>query len=68
MICIFLASQTVTIPVTGVTLATQGGKTITPLKTTNPNQLRHLQIQQQQILAQKKLAGQKLSIAQVKYW
>ncbi|KAJ8964537.1 hypothetical protein NQ314_004832 [Rhamnusium bicolor] len=58
------ATQTVTIPVSGVTLATQG-KTITPtLKPTNPNQLRHLQIQQQ-LLAQKKLSGQKLSIAQV---
>ncbi|KAJ8955138.1 hypothetical protein NQ318_009031 [Aromia moschata] len=56
-------TQTVTIPVTAVTLAAQG-KAITPtLKTTNPNQLRHFQIQQQ-LLAQKKL-GQKLSIAQV---
>ncbi|XP_074029357.1 domino helicase isoform X2 [Leptinotarsa decemlineata] len=57
-------SQTVTIPVTGVALTPQG-KTLTPtLKTTNANQLRHLQIQQQ-LLAQKKLSGQKLSIAQV---
>ncbi|KAJ8986042.1 hypothetical protein NQ317_013927, partial [Molorchus minor] len=56
-------SQTVTIPVTAVTLTTQG-KGITPsLKTGNQSQLRHFQIQQQ-LIAQKKLGGQKL-IAQV---
>ncbi|XP_060528585.1 helicase domino isoform X2 [Cylas formicarius] len=58
-------TQTVTIPVTGVTLNTSGAKTIVPtFKTGSPQQLRHIQIQQQ-LLAQKKIAGQKLSIAQV---
>lgn len=57
-----LVTQTVTIPVSGVL---SQGKTVNPtLKTTNTNQLRHLQLQQQ-IIAQKKLTGQKLSIAQV---
>lgn len=58
-------SQTVTIPVTGVTLTTPGAKTIAPpIKCTTP-QFRQMQIQQQ-LLAQKRLAaGQKLSIAQV---
>lgn len=35
------------------------------MKPTNATQLRQLHLQQQQILAQKKLAGQKLSFAQV---
>ncbi|KAL1491858.1 hypothetical protein ABEB36_012391 [Hypothenemus hampei] len=58
------ANQTVTIPVTGVTLATPGAaKAIAPsFKHTTPQQLR-----QMQLLAQKKLTaasgGQKLSIA-----
>lgn len=62
------ATQTVTIPVSGVTLAASGAKAIAPsLKPTTAQQLRHMQIQQQ-LLAQKKLAaaaasGQKLSIA-----
>ncbi|CAG9760112.1 unnamed protein product [Ceutorhynchus assimilis] len=60
-------THTVTIPVSGVTLATPGAKAITPLKQATTHQLRQMQIQQQ-ILAQKKLAaavassGQKLSI------
>ncbi|CAG9863848.1 unnamed protein product [Phyllotreta striolata] len=57
-------TQTVTIPVTGVALSASGKNLATTLKTTNPAQLRQLQLQQQ-LLAQKKLAGQKLSIAQV---
>ncbi|ENN70317.1 hypothetical protein YQE_12828, partial [Dendroctonus ponderosae] len=62
------ATQTVTIPVSGVTLAASGAKAIAPsLKPTTAQQLRHMQIQQQ-LMAQKKLAaaaaasGQKLSI------
>ncbi|KAG5881999.1 hypothetical protein JTB14_028600 [Gonioctena quinquepunctata] len=49
--------------VTGVALTAQGKTLTSNLKTSNANQLRHLQIQQQ--LAQKKLSGQKFSIAQV---
>ncbi|RZC41720.1 hypothetical protein BDFB_008668, partial [Asbolus verrucosus] len=57
-------TQTVTIPVSGVTLA-NAGKTITPtLKAANTQHLRQFQIQQQ-LLAHKKLSGQKLNIAQV---
>lgn len=54
------------IPVTAVTLGT-AVKALTPtLKTTTPQQLRQLQIQQQQLLAQKKLVNQKITgIAQV---
>lgn len=40
------------------------GKNLTPTLKTNANQIRQLQLQQQ-LLAQKKLSGQKLSIAQV---
>lgn len=60
-------SQTVTLPVTGVTLATASGKSITPtVKTATSQQIQQMQIRQQ-LLAQKKLAAnaQKLSIAQV---
>lgn len=57
------ATQTVTIPVTGVALSASG-KNLTPTLKTNANQIRQLQLQQQ-LLAQKKLSGQKLSIAQV---
>ncbi|XP_019771668.2 helicase domino isoform X2 [Dendroctonus ponderosae] len=65
---VLAATQTVTIPVSGVTLAASGAKAIAPsLKPTTAQQLRHMQIQQQ-LMAQKKLAaaaaasGQKLSI------
>uniref|UniRef100_A0A6P7G1I3 Helicase domino-like isoform X1 n=1 Tax=Diabrotica virgifera virgifera TaxID=50390 RepID=A0A6P7G1I3_DIAVI len=58
------ATQTVTIPVTGVSLSAQGKNLAPSLKTTNANQLRQFHLQQQ-LLAQKKLSGQKLSIAQV---
>ncbi|XP_076250256.1 domino helicase [Rhynchophorus ferrugineus] len=58
------ATQTVTIPVTGVTL-TQGAKTIAPpLKCTTPQQFRQMQIQQQ-LLTQKKMAGTQKLITQV---
>ncbi|XP_068897881.1 helicase domino [Tenebrio molitor] len=57
-------TQTVTIPVSGVTLA-NAGKTITPtIKATNAQHIRQFQIQQQ-LLAHKKLTTQKLNIAQV---
>lgn len=60
-----LGTQTVSIPVTAVTLGT-AVKALTPtLKTTTPQQLRQLQVQQQ-LLAQKKLVNQKITgIAQV---
>ncbi|XP_022917364.2 helicase domino isoform X2 [Onthophagus taurus] len=58
-------TQTVTIPVTGVTLgqvkALAPGATI---KTSTPQQIRHIQFQQQ-MLAQKKIFNQKIGIAQV---
>ncbi|XP_056644553.1 helicase domino isoform X1 [Diorhabda sublineata] len=57
-------TQTVTIPVTGVALSNQGKNIQSTLKTTNATQFRQLQLQQQ-LLAQKKLNAQKLSIAQV---
>lgn len=53
-----------TIPVSSVTL-TNAGKTITPaLRAANTHNFRQLQFQQQ-LLSHKKLAGQKLNIAQV---
>ncbi|CAH0554967.1 unnamed protein product [Brassicogethes aeneus] len=56
-------TQTVTIPVTGVTLATPG-KSITPtLKMANSQQLRQLQMQH--LMKQNKLNPQKLSVAQI---
>ncbi|XP_049823552.1 helicase domino isoform X3 [Aethina tumida] len=56
-------TQTVTIPVTGVTLGTPG-KNITPtLKMTNNQQFKHLQMQQ--LIQNKRLNPQKLNIAQV---
>lgn len=60
-----VGTQTVSIPVTAVTLGT-AVKALTPtLKTTTPQQLRQLQIQQQQLLAQKKLNQKITGIAQV---
>lgn len=60
---LFPGTQTVTIPVTGVTLGTPG-KNITPtLKMTNNQQLKHLQMQQ--LIQNKRLNPQKLNIAQV---
>ncbi|XP_044271638.1 helicase domino isoform X1 [Tribolium madens] len=57
-------TQTVTIPVSGVTIA-NSGKTVTPtIKAANTQQIRQFQIQQQ-LLAHKKLGTQKLNIAQV---
>ncbi|XP_031350086.1 helicase domino isoform X2 [Photinus pyralis] len=59
-------TQTVTIPVTGVTIGGAPVKaTLAPgIKTTTPPQIRHLQLQQQ-LLAQKKLMNQKIGITQV---
>ncbi|KAK5645453.1 hypothetical protein RI129_006753 [Pyrocoelia pectoralis] len=59
-------TQTVTIPVTGVTIGgTPVKATLAPgIKTTTPPQIRHLQLQQQ-LLAQKKLMNQKIGITQV---
>ncbi|KYB25569.1 hypothetical protein TcasGA2_TC034326 [Tribolium castaneum] len=57
-------TQTVTIPVSGVSIANTG-KTGTPtIKAANTQQIRQFQIQQQ-LLAHKKLGTQKLNIAQV---
>lgn len=57
--------QAVSIPVTGVTLGTPVKALAPSLKTSTPQQIRQLQIQQQ-LLAQKKLVNQKITgIAQV---
>lgn len=53
-------AQTVTIPVTGVAIGTPVKTLTSNLKTTNPQQLQRLQLQQQ-LLAQKKMANQKIT-------
>lgn len=58
-------TQTVTIPVSGVTLQTTAKGIMQPARTANPQQLRQVHIHQQQLLGQKKLAGQKLNLAQM---
>lgn len=58
----FIAPQTVTM--TGVTLGTTAKVLTQGIKATNPQQIRQLHLQQQQLLTQKKFS-QKLGIAQV---